>query len=87
MTRKPQAPSYDRYRGKYARVVIDRRSIHLGKYDSEESHRKYRELIATWSAGQSTEEPSGDESVSVAELLAGYIEHARRYDGEDPKSR
>jgi integrase len=87
MTRKPQAPSYDRYHGDYARVVIERRSIHLGKYDSEESHRKYRELIATWSAGQPLDETPDDAPVSIAEVLAAYLEHARRYYDEHPKSR
>ena len=84
MTRKPQAPSYDRYRGKYARVVIDRRSIHLGKYDCEESHRKYRELIATWSA-VSPSRSQGDESVSVAELLADYSNMPAAITVKNPK--
>jgi integrase len=83
MTRKSQAPSYDRYRGTYARVIIDRRSVHLGKYDSEESHRKYRQAIATWSADMPVEDSPSASSISVAELLAGYLEHADRYYGHD----
>ena len=59
MTRAPSRPSYDRYRGNYARVVIDRRSIHLGRYNSEASHQKYRQLLAAWSAGQPVEEKVG----------------------------
>ena len=55
MTRTPH-PQLRPLPWRLAHVVIDRRSIHLGKYDSEASHSKYRQLIATWSAGQPIEE-------------------------------
>lgn len=87
MARTTQAPRYDRYRDQYARVVINRKSIHLGLYGSEKSHQKYRKLIAEWSAGQVEDDQGSPAGPTVAELLADYLDHAERYFGTHPKSR
>lgn len=86
MTRKPTAPTYDLYRGKYARVVIDRQSIHLGTYGSEKSHQKYRELVAAW-LSKSPAEEDPKEFFTVAEVLEAYREHALDYYGDGRDSR
>ncbi|MHB8971035.1 MAG: tyrosine-type recombinase/integrase [Pirellulaceae bacterium] len=82
MARTSQAPSYDLYKGKFARVIIDRKSIHLGKYGSDESHQKYRQLIATWSTGQQLEIGPSPECTTVAVLLEAYRTYAAGYFGD-----
>ncbi len=88
MPRPSQAPSYDKYKaGKYARVIIDRKSHHLGKYGSPESWQKYRQLIAEWGASQGRVDDDSQHAgkVSVAEILAAYTHHAREYYGDTPR--
>jgi len=77
-------PAYCRYRKVYARVKIDGRNIHLGRYDSPETKAKYKRLIAEWAAGQSAE-PDEPEGVSVAELLEQYRCYAKVYFGDEPR--
>ena len=53
-----RTPQYLRYRGKYARVKIDGKLIHLGPYNSPESKSKYKRLITQWASQQPVEEAS-----------------------------
>ncbi len=87
MTRKPTPPTYDRYRDRYARVVINRKSIHLGAYGSDKSYQKYRELLAEWSAGKESEGPGADDTLTMAVMLEGYRKYAKAYYGEDRDGR
>jgi hypothetical protein len=73
MSKPSDAPSYDPYKGQYARVVIDRKSIHLGRYGSDESYAKYKRLIAQWSARQAIEELHTDGSALLAGDHIGYL--------------
>lgn len=79
-------PKYARYRGKFARVSIRGRVIHLGLYDSDEAKAKYKRLIAEWAAGQEPE--SNDvEGTTVAELLEAYRNWAEHFYGDEPRGR
>jgi integrase len=82
----PRTPKYCRYRKDFARVTIGDKTIHLGRYDDPESKAKYKRLIAEWAAGPkvepTTDSHEADATVTVAEILAGYIEHATSYYGE-----
>jgi hypothetical protein len=83
-------PKYRHYKPKDLAVVrIDGRDHYLGKYDSPESHEKYRRLLAEWLAtGQAARpqhgaraEPAG---LSINELILAYWRHAdRHYRGAD----
>jgi len=75
MARSTQAPSYDHHRCTYARVIINRKSIHLGKYDFEVSHQKYREAIAVcWWQNQKNGRGSSD-GVHTADDEDGAMPH------------
>lgn len=66
-----------------AYVRIDGKFHYLGAYDSEESERRYEELIAKWYAGTYQ---SDRESLTVARLAILFVDHARTYyrkDGEE----
>jgi len=81
-----RTPQYRRYRGKYARVKIDGKLIHLGEYGSDESRAKYRRLISQWAAQQPVDEVLGDE-VTVAEVLEAYRAWAENHYGDVPRGR
>jgi len=59
----------------------------LGRFGSAEAKRRYTELIAEWlSRGRPAERPK--HRITVVELLAAYLEHARGYyqkDGQPTK--
>lgn len=82
-----KTPQYRRYRGKYARVCIDGRIIHLGEYGSEESKAKYKQLIMEWSSGHRVQAPATDDGPTVAEVLDAYRVWAESHYGEDPNGR
>lgn len=64
-----------------ARVVLDGQSHYLGKYGSEESHRRYEQLITSWLAGHRTQptETSPTVDFTVNELLLAYLRFAKGY--------
>lgn len=82
-----RTPQYRRYRGKYARVCIDGRIIHLGVYGSEESKAKYKQLITQWSSGHRVQAPATDDGPTVAEVLEAYRVWAKSHYGDDPNGR
>ena len=75
---KRRIPKYSHHKATgQARVRIDGKTYYLGKYDSEESHRKYDELIAKWLTGEKLSSP---DAVTIARLCVKYIEeHAKPY--------
>ena len=88
MSRQPKRiPKYrNRKSDGRAVVTLDGREIYLGKYGTDESRRKYEQLIAEWLAND-RRLPARQRSatISVVELCAGYWTHAqghyRRPDG------
>jgi hypothetical protein len=77
-------PKYRRYKPKDLAVVrIDGRDIYLGRYDSPESHEKYRRVLAEWLADAPSAPPwtagkiTG--AVTINELILAYIEFAESY--------
>jgi len=81
-----RTPQYRRYRGKYARVKIDGKLIHLGAYGSEESKAKYRRLVSQWLAQQPVDEVL-DDDLTVVEVLDAYRIYAKSYYGDSPHGR
>ena len=77
--RQRRIPKYSHHKAKnLARVRIDGKDIYLGKYDSPESHKRYREVIANWLAGN-LEKPAKGNATTVVELMAQYLKWASGY--------
>lgn len=61
-------------------VTLNGRDIYLGAHNTEASRREYDRLVAEWMAhGRRLPCRDDDDGVSVAELLAAYVEHAKAY--------
>ena len=81
-------PSYTlhKHTGK-ARVRIDGRDYYLGEYGSDDSRRRYGELIARLSSGLPPIDPMGkpricstdDTGPSVGELILAFMMHAKKH--------
>lgn len=81
---KKEVPDYRHHKTSgRARVRINGKDHWLGKYGSDESRRKYADLIAEHVAGLAVDEgaevSSAADSLSVAELLCAYLEYAKTY--------
>src|SRR3954447_13517401 len=80
-------PKYRHYKPKDLAVVrIDGRDIYLGKYDSPESHEKYRRVVAEWLATGTAPAPSPGpatqsdaEGPTIDEVLVPFWKHAERH--------
>ena len=64
-------------------VQIDGRRIYLGKYGTPESEELYRRTVAEWLDGGLKPDESysiaiRDHSLTVAELISGYFNFAKR---------
>ena len=96
MPRKPSVPSYRLHRASgQAVVVLDGKSIYLGKWNTPTSHAAYREAIAEWSGlrarpcrpetAHDEEDFAGSTGVGrpndlrISELILAFFEHATRY--------
>jgi integrase len=60
-----------------------RKTIYLGCYDSPESHRKYGQVVAGLSTGQTPTEPTSASerpaTTTVNDVLLAFLKHAERY--------
>lgn len=78
-------PQYRHYKPKNLAVVrIDGRDVYLGRYNSPESHAKYRQVLAQWLATGVTPAPAraqsdADEGLAVSEVILGYLRFADGY--------
>jgi integrase len=87
MPKKVRVPSYRFHKGSgQAVVVLDGRSIYLGKWDTPESKAEYERVIAEWLANRrrlanpqpsSPGLPSTPSQLSVTELIVSFWEHAK----------
>ena len=73
-------PKYRCHKGKgLAVVTIAGRDVYLGKYDSPESHEKYRRAIAELMQSGGAPRPAKGDEITVAEVLAAYLRFAESY--------
>jgi integrase len=85
--RTPRVPRYRQQKARNLAVVrIDGRDVYLGRYDSPESHEKYRRVVAEWLSGSppeagggrpGTPDPGGGPSVTA--VLVAFMRHAERH--------
>ncbi|MFK7768790.1 MAG: tyrosine-type recombinase/integrase [Mariniblastus sp.] len=70
-------------------VTINGKDIYLGKYDTQESHQKYKQLIADhWAAPGTAPKPTVPDdvdNVTVSRLAVEYAKHVKRKHGDDSK--
>jgi integrase len=89
MSRKPRIPSYRLHRASgQAVVVLNHRSLYLGKFGTPESKAEYRRVIAEWLANQrrplptpaaEAATPSTRQDLTVTELAVAYWQHTKEY--------
>jgi hypothetical protein len=79
--------TYCRHHKVYARTRFNGRWIHLGRYGSEESYAKFKRLAAEFAAAAKVEPLGVDDRITVAEVLAAYVEWAKDYYGDHPGGR
>jgi integrase len=84
----PRIPKYRHYKPKDLAVVrIDGRDHYLGKFDSPESHERYRRLIAEWLSAGTQARPDNrptPAATSISELILAFWRHAEtHYRGPD----
>lgn len=84
-------PQYLRYKGNYARVILNGREVRFGLYDSPESRTPYDQVIAEWLKNgrrnpipkrQSSREQqhrfeSDERAHAVTSLAVAYFKYAR----------
>jgi integrase len=76
MPRPPSAPTYCHHKATgQARTIINGKTYYLGKYNSPESERKFRELVAEWRLGKSLE----NFTLLVEDLALKFMDHAKVY--------
>ncbi len=75
-TRKRQ-PKYSLHKATgQARVRINGKSVYLGEYGSEESRRRYDEVVADYLKGTLN---VSYRKLTIAQLCVSYVKHARTY--------
>jgi integrase len=82
----PRLPKYRHYLPKDLAVVrVNGRDVYLGRYDSPESHEKYRRVVAerlttgAAPAARTAGVPGPLECPTVSELMVGYVRFADGY--------
>jgi len=73
---KNRPPKYSK-QGKYAVVHYNRRYYYLGRYGSPESKEAYSRFLAEIQASSVFSPPSGEKSITVGELAASFLDHAK----------
>lgn len=88
----PRIPKYRKHRTGQARVTVAGRTYYLGKFDSPESHERYRRLLDEWlmKTGRFSAAPAESHTVqrpngiTVNEVALAYIKHAEEYYQTNP---
>jgi integrase len=74
---KKQQPKYALHKATgQARVRINGKSVYLGPYGSEESHRRYDEIVTDYMKGTLN---VSYHKLTIAQLCVSYVKHAKAY--------
>src|SRR4051794_12019343 len=84
MPRKVRIPSYRFHKGSgQAVVVLDGRSVYLGKWNSPESKTEYDRVIAEWLANRKKPAVQPDvvsgQGITLNEMILAYWRHGEEY--------
>lgn len=81
-------PAYRHHKASRQAVVrLGGKDLYLGRHGSAESKRRYRKLMAEWQAsGGSVAVTSKQTDITIVEVLAAYLKHAKAYYGTKPDS-
>ena len=86
MPRRPSSnpPKYRKHKPTGQAVVrINGKDFYLGPHNSAASKREYERLIAEWYAnGRTLVSPDAFNEITVVELIAMYVRHAKTYYNE-----
>jgi integrase len=89
-----KTPSYRLHKqsGQAIVTIVDklggRKDVLLGKHGTEESHEKYRRVLAEWlQRGQRLPQPEAGDTITINELLNLYREHVEDYYKGSPEIR
>ncbi len=75
-----RTPKYRRHKAKdLAIVTLNGHDIYLGKYGSKASKQQYRRLVAEYLQRDGISSESGQNKITVAEVMMAYLAHAKRY--------
>ncbi len=78
--RKGAPPAYLKHKASNrAYVFVDGKERYLGPYASQESRRRYREIVKAWEQEHEREAFAAAPGCSVLELVAAHAEHARQH--------
>lgn len=79
-------PKYRKHSSGQARVTINGRDYLLGKYGSKESKAEYGRLVAEYAASdRSTSFGVAAEQLTLSEVLAAFLMHAKTYYGKESR--
>jgi hypothetical protein len=71
-------PRYVKHKASGQAVVYqDGRTVYLGKYGSAASKETYKRLVAEWTLTGGLQDSR--QEITVAEIMAAYVAHAKRY--------
>jgi len=82
MPRTSKPPAYRRHKATgQAVVTLSGRDFYLGRHGSEISRQAYDRLVGEWLANgrRLPADTADDPAITVTELLAAYLQHARAY--------
>lgn len=84
---KKRIPSYRLHRSSgQAVVTISGIDYYLGRHGTKASEREYDRLVSEWlESGRSPSFGAAASELSIAELLLGYLKHAKDYYGDGPR--
>jgi len=87
-SRRPGVPAYLLHKASGQAITVlrtpdgKRKQLYLGTYDSPESHRKYREVLASYldpACDPINESPNGSRPITIGDLVAWFLAWAERY--------
>lgn len=78
-----KVPKYQKHSSGQARVIINSKVFYLGRYNSRASKQRYDQIISEWLAsGRSQLFGERVETLTMAQLMLGYINHSKKYYSE-----
>ncbi len=83
-----EVPKYRKHRASHQAIVeINGRRHYLGPWQSKASRIEYDRLITEWlSSGRSATFGRPEHVITITELIVAYLEYARGYYGDKPRS-